>query len=295
MPSHAVPESGHDFISPLKSDLMPASRRRYALPLLLLTLATCLAFGWGPVANVSAAVQEDGAGEAGAAQPPAADDGSDEKKPEKQEKTVLGWLFESLGAMYIIVFLLLSFTLVALFVMNLLSARRDTVCPDSLVETFEANLDQKNYQEAYEIAKSDESFLGNVLSTGLAKLTSGYSQAVEGMQEVGEEESMKLEHRLSYLALIGTISPMIGLFGTVDGMIRSFSEIAIAGGSPDPQLLAEGISKALVTTLIGLAIAIPAIAAYNILRNRVQRLVLEVGIVSENLMNRFENVSASRT
>jgi biopolymer transport protein ExbB len=214
--------------------------------------------------------------------------------PPRKEKTVLGWLFESLGAMYIIIFLILSFTLVALFVMNLLSARRDTVCPDQLVEAFEANLDQKNYQEAYELAKADESFLGNVLSTGLAKLTSGYAQAVEGMQEVGEEESMKLEHRLSYLALIGTISPMIGLFGTVHGMIDSFSVIAIAGGSPDPQLLADGISKALVTTLIGLAIAIPAIAMYNILRNRVQRLVLEVGIVSENLMARFENVSGGK-
>jgi biopolymer transport protein ExbB len=178
--------------------------------------------------------------------------------------------------------------------MNLLSARRDTVCPDSLVENFEAQLDQKNYQEAYEIARADDSFLGNVLSTGLAKLTAGYPQAIEGMQEVGEEESMKLDHRLSYLALIGTISPMVGLFGTVHGMIDSFSEIAIAGGSPDPELLADGISKALVTTLIGLAIAIPAIAAYNILRNRVQRLVLEVGIVSENLMSRFENVTASR-
>ncbi len=105
---------------------------------------------------------------------------------------------------------------------------------------------------------------------------------------------MKLDHRLSYLALIGTISPMIGLFGTVHGMIDSFSYIAIAGGSPDPNILAEGISTALVTTLIGLAIAIPAIAAYNILRNRIQRLVLEVGIVSEALMSRFENISGAK-
>ena len=208
-----------------------------------------------------------------------------------QKKSFLSWLVESLGPLYIIVFLILSFTLVALFVMNLLSARRETVCPDHLIENFEANLDQKNYQEAYEMAKADDSFLGNVLSTGLAKLTAGYAQAVEGMQEVGEEESMKLDHRLSYLALIGTISPMIGLFGTVHGMIDSFSTIAQAGGAPDPNELAGGISRALMTTLVGLAIAIPAIASYNILRNRVQRLVLEVGIVSENLMSRFENVS----
>ena len=65
---------------------------------------------------------------------------------------------------------------------------------------------------------------------------------------------------------------------------------ATSGGTPKPALLAEGVSTALLTTLIGLAIAIPAVSIYNILRNRVQRLVLEVGITSENLMSRFENV-----
>jgi hypothetical protein len=92
------------------------------------------------------------------------------------------------------------------------------------------------------------------------------------MQEVGEEENMKMEHRLSYLALIGTISPMVGLFGTVHGMIASFQVIARGGATPKPSELAQGISTALMTTLVGLAIAIPAIAAYNILRNRVAQL-----------------------
>jgi biopolymer transport protein ExbB len=203
---------------------------------------------------------------------------------------LLEWLYQSLGLTYIFVFLVLSFILVALVVMNILSARREYICPGQLVEGFETHLDEKRYQDAYEMAKADDSFLGSVLSAGLAKLSSGYAQAIEAMQEVGEEENMKLDHRLSYIALIGTLSPMIGLFGTVDGMIRSFWVIATAGGTPNPAQLAEGISTALLTTLIGLAIAIPAIAIYNILRNRVQRLVLEVGITSEGLMSRFENV-----
>jgi biopolymer transport protein ExbB len=140
------------------------------------------------------------------------------------------------------------------------------------------------------MAKNDESFLGQVLSAGLAKLSSGYDQAIEAMQEVGEEENMKLDHRLSYMALIGTISPMVGLFGTVHGMITSFSVIALSESTPKASDLAEGISTALFTTLLGLFIAIPAIAAYNILRNRISRLVLEVGILSEGLMSRFENL-----
>ena len=206
----------------------------------------------------------------------------------------LGWAFRALGWGYSIIFLLLSFTLVALIVMNLLTARRDNVCPLHLVESFEESLNEQKYQEAYEIAKSDDSFLGQVLSAGLAKLSSGYNQAIEAMQEVGEEENMKLEHRLSYMALIGTLSPMVGLFGTVHGMIASFQTIAQGGSTPEASKLAAGISTALFTTLIGLAIAIPAIAAYNIMKNRVARLMLEVGILSENLMSRFQGVGQKK-
>jgi biopolymer transport protein ExbB len=214
--------------------------------------------------------------------------------PPAQKKSYLAWAFQSLGIFYSVVFLALSFTLVALFVMNLLTARRDTIVPSDLIEGFENHLNAKQYQEAYELAKADDSFLGQVLSAGLAKLSTGYSQAIEAMQEVGEEEAMKLEHKLSYMALIGTISPMIGLLGTVQGMIASFNVIATATTAPKPAELAQGISTALFTTLVGLAVAIPAIAAYNILRNRIARLVLEVGIVSEGLMARFQNVGGKQ-
>jgi biopolymer transport protein ExbB len=178
---------------------------------------------------------------------------------------------------------------VALLVMNLLTARRDNICPTHLEETFAAHLDNKQYQEAFELAKNDESFLGQVLAAGMSKLSQGYDHAIEAMQEVGEEENMKLEHRLSYIALIGSISPMVGLLGTVDGMITSFSVIANSPTQPKPSELAAGIATALFTTLVGLVIAIPAIGIYNILKNRVSRLVLEVGIVSEDLLSRFQN------
>lgn len=206
------------------------------------------------------------------------------------KKNALTWLIQALGILYIVVFLFISFTFVALFVMNFLAARRENISPSYLVEGFEAHLNEKRYQDAYDMAKADDSFLGNVLSAGLAKLSAGYQPALEAMQEVGEEESMKINHRLSYLALIGTISPMVGLLGTVHGMINSFYSIAVGGSTPDPTKLAEGISQALITTLIGLLIAIPAIAVYNVLRNRADRLVLEVGILGESLMSRFENL-----
>ncbi len=237
------------------------------------------------VGTAEVAVAQDGAAPAPAPAP------APKPKDDKPKRvSYLSWAFGALGWTYSLIFLALSFTLVALFVMNLLTARRDNVVPVHLVEGFEAHLNEKRYQEAYELAKNDDSVLGQVLSAGLAKLSSGYSQAIEAMQEVGEEENMKLEHRLSYMALIGTIAPMIGLMGTVQGMIASFSVIANSTQTPKASELADGISTALFTTLVGLGIAIPAIATYNILRNRVARLVLEVGILSEGLMSRFENV-----
>lgn len=259
---------------------------RVALGPIALVLAMLLASATLP--NAAPAQEEEAPAEVAPAAPvPAAP--TAEATP-AERKSYLGWAFESLGLGYSLIFLAMSFTLVSLMVMNAVKATRSNIAPPDLIEAFEAHLDAKQFSEAYELAKTDESFLGQVLAAGLGKLSSGgdYPRAIESMQEVGEDENMKLEHRLSYMALIGTISPMVGLLGTVQGMIASFETIATSPITPKPSELAQGISTALFTTLIGLAIAIPAIAAYNLLRNRVARLVLEVGIISEGLMSRFQ-------
>jgi biopolymer transport protein ExbB len=226
------------------------------------------------------------------AQEGAAAAGGEEAPP--PQTSALGFYYRALGPFYTVLFLAISFVFVALIVMNIMSIRRQSVVPPDLVANFEALLNEKRFQDAYELAKADDSFLGHVLAAGLAKLQEGYPQAVEAMQEVGEDENMRLEQRLSYIALIGTVSPMVGLLGTVDGMVAAFRVIASSNTQPKPSMLAEGISTALITTLVGLWLAIPAIAAYGIFRNRLQRLVLEVGIYSERLMSRFQNVGPKK-
>ncbi|MDB4742952.1 MotA/TolQ/ExbB proton channel family protein [Planctomicrobium sp.] len=223
-----------------------------------------------------------------AAEPAAADDKKAEEKDEgiNDDQTFLQWMIAASGA-FGAVLLLVSFIMVAVIMMNLLQVRRDNLLPEGFVAAFEEKLTAKDYQGAYEIARNDDSLIARVLAAGLSRLNRGYEEAVEGMQEVGEEESMAMEHRLSYLALIGSIAPMIGLMGTVWGMIASFREIATAPVAPKPKDLADGISTALFTTLEGLVVAIPAIIAYSLLRNRVSRLLLEVGRVSEGLMSRL--------
>lgn len=237
----------------------------------------------GDAAEPAADAADEGAAEAA----PAATD-SKEGGETKKEQSYLAWVLKAVGWFFGPVFLILSFIMVAFLVMNILALRRENIMPSGLTEQFNEHLEQKQFQEAYEVAKADGSFLGIVLAAGLAKLSSGYEEAAADMEAVGEDETMKLEHRLSYLALIGNVSPMIGLFGTVYGMMQAFSIIAVSGSTPDPSELAMKISTAMVTTFIGLAIAIPAVVVFNILRNRLARLVLEVGLATEGIMGRFK-------
>ena len=107
------------------------------------------------------------------------------------------------------------------------------------------------------------------------------------MELANEDVTMEMEHRTTYLATVGTLGPMIGLVGTVYGMIMAFQVIALEGSSPQASQLAAGISTALYATLEGIAISIPAIFFYAMYRNRIARLSLEVGMAAEPLLEQF--------
>ncbi|MCA8994407.1 MAG: MotA/TolQ/ExbB proton channel family protein [Planctomycetaceae bacterium] len=209
------------------------------------------------------------------------------------EQSYLMWMIGASGFFGALI-ALLSFVMVAVIMMNLLQVRRDVLIPQDFVAAFEDKLNNKDVQGAFDIARGDDSLIGRVLTAGMSRLGRGYDSAVEGMEEVGEEESMALEQRLSWLALIGSIAPMMGLLGTVQGMINSFQTIANSATQPKPKDLADGISTALFTTMEGLIVAIPAIVAYTLLRNRVTALLMEASRVSDNLMSRFNTGSGKK-
>jgi biopolymer transport protein ExbB len=204
-----------------------------------------------------------------------------------ESESMLVTTFNALGWKYAIAFLVMSFLLVAVLVMVILAVRKDTFVPADLIQGVEASLGENNVQAAAELVQADDSFLGQVVNSGLAKLQSGRPAALEAMAVTGEDETMKLEHKVGYLALIGNIAPMVGLLGTVDGMVASFGEIASSEQTPKPAKLAGGIQTALYTTLVGLVLAIPAIIAYNLLRNRIQRMIVEAGNESEKMIDQF--------
>jgi len=215
--------------------------------------------------------------------------GADEEAAPEAE-SVLVFYYNALGVKYVIVFLMLSFGLVALLVMCFLQIRRPVLMPPGLSEAFEAHLEAKEYQQAYELARNDDSYLGQVLAAGMGKLQSGYGAAVEALQAEEGEQAMKLEHKISYVSLVGALAPMFGLLGTVDGMVSAFMIIAKSATAPKPNELAIGISQALITTLIGLWLAIPAIACFALFKNWLQKLTGDVDTEAMRLMSRFANM-----
>ena len=199
---------------------------------------------------------------------------------------LLVYYIKALGATFVIVFVGLSFALVALLVMCFLQLRRTVLMPPELMEGFENHLDKKEFQQAYELAKADDSYLGRVLSIGLVKLQVGRQQAFDAMRETQAEEAMQLEHKISYVSLIGALAPMFGLLGTVSGMVSAFTVIAQSATQPKHHELASGISQALVTTLIGLWIAIPAIACFSLFRNWLEQLNSDVDTEAVRLISK---------
>jgi len=254
--------------------------------------ATLADAGSAPAAPAPAADAAPAEGAAVDAAASGAESADGEEAPKGENYLV--WMFRSLGLFFTLVFSVLSLSMVALIVVNVLALRRDVVAPEELATKFGALLDENRFQDAYQLAKDDESILGKTLAVGLSKTSAGYAKAEQAMRDVQEEETMRLEHQIGYLALIGNLAPMIGLFGTVVGMIASFQAIAAGGAAPSPQKLAEGIATALFTTELGLAIALPALFAFDFLKNRLARFMLDVSVLSENLMGRFANVGAPK-
>jgi len=217
------------------------------------------------------------------------DEGGGDAPPPR--KNALVYIAESCGWIFGPVFLVLSFIFVALIAMCFMQIRKTVLFPSELATQFEAHLEAKEYQPAYELAKNDDSYLGHILAAGMGKLQSGYPAAVEAMEEAQGNEQMKLEHKISYVSLVGALAPMLGLLGTVQGMVDSFKTISDNPGvAPKPDQLATGIATALVTTLIGLWIAIPAIMFFQLFKNWLEDINSTAADESARLMSRFQSM-----
>ncbi len=202
------------------------------------------------------------------------------------QESFLAWMARASGPIGLVI-ALMSFYLIALVAWMAMNYRLTVAIPERLTSELAELLDQSRFPDAYNRLITDPSPFARVLAAGVRKLPLGQAQARRALELANEDMVMEMEHRTTYLATVGTLGPMIGLVGTVYGMIMSFRVIATAGATPQASQLAAGISTALFATLEGIAISIPAIYFHSWFRNRIARLSLQIETMAEQWLERF--------
>lgn len=179
----------------------------------------------------------------------------------------------------------LSMATVSLTIHYLLTIRRKTQVPPSLAHALVTAASRGEASKLLETAGQNETMLGVAAFAGASQIRAGRDAARAAVDEAVEERATKLFRRIEYLNVIGNVAPMIGLLGTVLGMIRAFNRIfAAGGGMPEPGKLAGDIAVALVTTFWGLVIAIPALTTFAIFRNRIDAFAAECVKLCDGLL-----------
>jgi biopolymer transport protein ExbB len=194
---------------------------------------------------------------------------------------------EVLGSAVTWLLLLMSMSGIGLIVHLSLANRRISVLPDLLASRIKANIKKKKFQHAIDAATKDDSYLAKILTAAFREAKFGFPAMMRALEQTADELATKRLRRIELLNVIGQVSPMIGLFGTVYGMILAFGAIVAAGGSADPVALAGGIGTALTTTFWGLVVAIPALSGYAVIRNKIDELTVEATIEAEEILNSF--------
>ncbi len=193
------------------------------------------------------------------------------------------WDILSAGGVVGMLILLLSLAAVALAVEHVMTLRESVLMPPGLADDVFQLLAAGKPSLAVERCRQQPSFLAFVLDAGLSEVEGGWPAAEKALEDAMADQSARLFRKIEYLSVIGNIAPMLGLLGTVVGMIFAFREVADTQGAARAADLAEGIYLALVTTVLGLIVAIPALGAFAIFRNRVDQLVAETAYVAQHV------------
>lgn len=190
----------------------------------------------------------------------------------------------------------LSVLAVGLIIMHFVQIRRNALLPPMQLETLDTMLAQGSVSSALSFCMdpANDSYITRILASGLTRFQKSAFGAFEiknALEEAGEEQTARLYRSTDALGVIGAIAPLMGLLGTVMGMVGAFESISRSAGS-NHEALASNISLALVTTLLGLILAIPCIALYTFFRNRIDALGSEAAMEIERLTLHLESAPA---
>jgi biopolymer transport protein ExbB len=208
----------------------------------------------------------------------AASPGKTEEAP--KQRTMLDQLIAS--GLIGLVIIILSMVSLGFIIEHFLTIRKSTLIPEPVVQEVEALIHQGDLAGAAEACRepANQSLFTDLVLAGLERYQSsefGFAEYRAAVEEAGEEETARLYRKTEVLNVIGAIAPMLGLLGTVQGMIIAFNTIASTEGAAKPYQLADAISLALVTTFEGLVVAIPTMAAFSFFRSRIDSIVAEAG------------------
>jgi biopolymer transport protein ExbB len=198
------------------------------------------------------------------------------------------WHFVQAGGLVMIPLGALSVVSLMLMVAYFFTLRRGAMVTGRYMTTADALLRKGDYYGLLAVSNRHNEVVARIMRRTLDFLMKNPKATLAEAREIAETEGVRqaagLNQQIVYLADIGTISPMLGLFGTVLGIIRSFSAVATDVASTKPQILAAGVSEALVATAAGLLVGIPAMAAYSFFRGRVQGLISELEAATTQLL-----------
>jgi len=193
--------------------------------------------------------------------------------------------------MYPIIFC--SIVALAIFLERLWVLRRKNIIPQDFVNNVEGLLKKQKISEAVFLCQNDMSSIAKIFLAGLRSTQKGMWLVKEAIEERGSREATILEKNVDILSTIANLTPLLGLLGTVSGMIKTFNAISVQGiGNPAP--LAGGIAEALITTATGLCIAIPTLVCYRFLKDKASALIFEMEENSIGLVDLMDNYSNSK-
>lgn len=216
--------------------------------------------------------------------------------PSAEETSFFDIVFSGgvVGIAIVLVILALSVAAVYLVFDQFMTLRRQEIVPDGLHDAVRQALLRGNAAEADAACRRQPSVLSYTILYGLSEIDLGWHEVEKAVEDALAEQSARLMRKIEYLSLIGNIAPMVGLLGTVTGMIIAFQQVATSAGAAGAGDLAEGIYQALVTTVGGLVVAIPSLGAFAICRNRVDALIAEVAHQTSHALSPIKRRTASR-
>jgi biopolymer transport protein ExbB len=255
--------------------------------IVMFIIAATLILAIGGFSRSTATAQEKGAGARAAAPADAKPPRGDEPAPQKKAPQGFFQILFSGGPVGVVIMLVLiglSLTAAYLVFENALSIRKSEIIPSGLSDQIRDLVAAGDYAKATKVCREKPCFLSFVLLYGLNEADSGWSEVEKATEDALGEQSARLFRKVEYLSVLGNIAPMVGLLGTVTGMLMAFKEVADTEGNAGASALAEGIYQALVTTVVGLIIAIPSLGAFAIFRNRVDQFVAEAAYAAQHAL-----------